>query len=215
MRKFCLLLIASSLWLAAGFVQAAEGGGAGSANKLDRFLQGLHTFSARFEQRLLDENNEEVDQAAGMMYLERPGKFYWHYSTPYSQYLISDGHSLWIYDEDLEQITIKDIGESLEESPAAILGGDVDVERFYVVTDLGLRDGTDTMQLTPRTDSSQYRSIRLGFRDGQLVSMILLDSLGQKTEIRFLDAKRNPGLDEQMFHFKPPQGVDVIDGRHG
>jgi outer membrane lipoprotein carrier protein len=205
-RKSRLSLVAFSLWLAAGIVHAAEGGGAGSANQLDRFLQGLHTFSARFEQRLLDDNNEELDKSAGMMYLERPGKFYWHYSRPYSQYLISDGHSLWVYDEDLEQVTVKDIGESLEESPAAILGGDVEVERYYIVTDLGLADGVDTMQLTPRSGNSQYQSIRLGFREGQLVTMTLLDSLGQKTEIRFLDAKRN---------FQPPQGVDVIDGRHG
>lgn len=215
MRRACLLLVASSLWLVAVYVSAGETGAAGTANQLDHFLQGLHTFSARFEQRLLDDNNEELDKSAGKMYLERPGKFYWHYSQPYSQYLISDGHSLWIYDEDLEQVTVKDIGESLEESPAAILGGDVEVERYYVVTDLGLANGVDTMQLTPRAGNSQYQFIRLGFKKGQLVKMTLLDSLGQKTEIRFLDAKRNPGLDEHMFHFQPPRGVDVIDGRHG
>ena len=207
-----LLLLACYFLLVTIPVHAAEGGG--DTHQLRRFLDGLHTFSARFEQRLLDDNNEEVDKAAGMMYLERPGKFYWHYTEPYSQYLVSDGRSLWVYDEDLEQVTVKDIGESLEDSPAAILGGDVDVDRYYAVTDLGLTDGVDHMQLTPRTSNSQYLSIRLGFREGQLVSMTLLDSLGQKTEIRFLDGKRNPQLDENLFHFEPPQGVDVIDGRH-
>lgn len=195
-------------------VHAAEDAAAGGASQLDQFLHGLHTFSARFEQRLLDENDEQLDQAYGVMSLERPGKFYWHYTRPYSQYLISDGHSLWVYDEDLQQVTVKDIGTSLEESPAAILGGDVDVGRYYTETDLGRVDGVDTLQLTPRSSSSQYQSIRLAFRDGGLQQMTLLDSLGQKTEIRFLDAQRNPSLDPQLFHFTPPAGVDVIDGRH-
>jgi outer membrane lipoprotein carrier protein len=210
MRKSWFLLIASSLWLVAILAHAAETNG---GNSLDHFLDGLKRYSARFQQELLSDDGEVLDKSSGMVYLEKPGKFNWHYYKPYSQYLISDGHNLWIYDEDLEQVTIKNISQAIENSPASILGGDLDIDKYYTVKDLGVTDGVDRMELTPRDSDSQYRAVRLGFKGKHLVSMDLFDNLGQETEIRFTDGSRNPQLDEQLFHFRAPAGVDVIDGR--
>lgn len=212
MRKPRQLLAACSLWLVAVCVNGTEQDG---STRLEQFLRGLDTYQAEFTQTLLNEDDQELETSHGTVYLERPGKFRWHYTDPYSQYLISDGHTLWVYDEDLEQVTIRDIDASLENTPAAILGGDLDIDKYYRVHELGREaDGADWMELVPRADDSQYRSVRLGFRDGQLVRMILFDSLGQMTDMRFSDSRRNPGLDETLFHFEPPDGVDVIDSRH-
>ena len=180
---------------------------------LQRFLQHLDTYSAGFEQVLYSESGEILEQSVGVVYIERPGKFHWAYFDPYSQYIISDGRTLWIYDEDLQQVTIKDVTGALDDSPAAILGGDGDLNRYYVVLDLGTAEDMEWIELTPRDEESQYRSIRLGFRDGQIGAMILFDNLGQKTRITFHDAHRNPPLDEGLFTLSPPDGVDVIDGR--
>jgi chaperone LolA len=190
---------------------AAAAGGATA--RLDAFLAGLDSFSAGFEQKLVNETGEVQEESFGMLYVERPGKFHWTYWEPYAQVIVSDGRSLWIYDEDLEQVTIRDAAASIDDSPAALLGGDVDVDAHYVVIPLEAEGDIDWMELTPRNVESQYDSVRLGFRGEQLAGMILFDNLGQTTRIEFHDIKRNPELQPGLFVFTPPAGVDVLDDR--
>ena len=182
-------------------------------NKLDQFLNKLETFSAGFEQTLVNEYGEEIEKSVGVVYLKTPGKFHWVYYEPYSQFIISDGITLWIYDEDLEQVTIRNISDSIENSPAAILGGDIDIDAHYVVIDMGKSKGLSWLELTPRDIDSQYNSVRLGFKGNELAAMTLFDNLGQETRIRFLDSRRNPTLKNSLFTFEPPEGIDVIDER--
>ncbi len=182
-------------------------------NQLDSYLQGMETLSAAFEQTLLNQYGEELEKSVGVVHLRRPGMFHWAYWEPYVQYLISDGVNLWIYDEDLEQVTIRDISNVIEESPAAILGGEIDIDAHYVVIDIEVPGGSDWLELTPRDVDSQYSAIRLGFQEGQLVRMILFDSLGQTTQIKLLDVKRNNALNIELFQFTVPEGVDVFDSR--
>lgn len=181
--------------------------------KLDHFLDGLETYSAAFKQELYSESGEVLEKSTGVFYLRRPGMFHWAYYEPYSQMIISDGVTLWIYDEDLEQVIIRNLGDSLGQSPAAILGGDVRIADHYLVIALDKSEGLDWMELTPRDVDSQFRTIRLGFAANHLKKMLLFDNLGQKNLITFLDTKRNSQLDIQLFDFTPPQGVDVIDER--
>ncbi len=182
-----------------------------SANQLEKFLEGLETYSAAFEQILLNQYGEELEKSVGVMYLRRPGMFHWAYWEPYVQYLISDGVTLWIYDEDLEQVTVRDVSNIIEDSPAAILGGEIDIDAHYIVIE-GPAD-SHWLELTPRDVDSQYSTIRLSFEQGQLSSMILFDNLGQTTQIKLLDTKRNNPLNIELFQFSIPEGVDVIDTR--
>ena len=118
--------------------------------RLDHFLDGLETYSAAFRQQLFNESGEELEKSLGVFYLRRPGMFYWAYYEPYSQMIISNGITLWVYDEDLEQVIIRNIGDSLGQSPAAILGGNVKIADHYVVIDAGKSEELDWMELTPR-----------------------------------------------------------------
>ncbi len=209
-RKPWRPLVACGLLLVAVCSKAAEDT---DLNKLEQFLKGLETFQAAFEQTLLGEDGEVIEKSVGVVYIKRPGRFHWNYYEPYSQYLISDGKSLWVYDEDLEQVTVRDVTGTMENTPAAILGGDVDIDEHYVVIDEQDQGEIDWIELTPRNIESQYKTIRLGFRDDRLAEMHLFDSLGQQTEIAFLDSKHNPELEDGLFDFQPPAGVDVIDDR--
>jgi len=189
----------------------AEDGAA--RNTLESFLKGLQTFSADFEQTLFNEFGEELEISSGTVFLAQPGKFHWAYETPYSQYLVSNGKSLWIYDEDLEQVTISDMGDAVEKSPASILSGDVELEDNYLVNELG-SDGENTwLEITPEDVNSQYNAIRLGFNEQELSGMVLFDNLGQSTRILFTSTSRNTELDSALFNFEPPEGVDIIDSR--
>jgi outer membrane lipoprotein carrier protein len=182
-------------------------------NHLDIFLKGLDSYQATFNQTLLDEHGEKLETSSGIVYLQQPGKFRWDYQEPYSQMIMTDGQTLWIYDEDLEQVTIRDISDSIENTPAAILDGNKNLDENFVIIDMGNTDGYDIIELTPRDIEGQYSNIRLGFDKNELVMMVLFDNLGQITRIDFLDAQRNNKLDAKLFTFEPPFNVDVIDDR--
>lgn len=182
-------------------------------NRLEIFLDGLETYSAEFEQVLFNESGTMLETSTGSMYLKQPGSFHWAYRHPYTQLLISNGSTLWIYDQDLEQVMINDVGNTLEQTPAAILAGDVDVDQEYIVVEMGNIDNIDWIELTSRDIESQFNSLRFGFRGTTLAGMILFDNLGQTTRISFIQAERNPVLDNTLFEFTIPVDTDVIDNR--
>ncbi len=180
---------------------------------LDGFLDNLDTFQADFRQTLVNENGEELETVTGIVYMKTPGKFRWDYQDPYSQMIITDGSTLWLYDEDLEQVTVKDISGSIENTPAAILSGEENIEEHFIVIDMGDIEGFNWIELTPKDIENQYSSIRLGFDKNKLGMMVLFDNLGQTTRIDFLNSIRNRTLESSLFTFEPPINVDVIDDR--
>ena len=182
-------------------------------NPLDVFLEGLNTFSADFEQSLLDSSGEVLETTKGTVRLHRPGMFSWLYSEPYIQKIISDGNTLWVYEEDLEQVTISDVTDAIEDTPALIFSGNYRLAEHYVINELENDDEHAWLELTPRDIESHYRSLRLAFSDNELAAMILFDSLGQTLFITFMNTSRNPDLNRELFRFVPAAGIDVIDAR--
>ncbi len=186
---------------------AAEGG-----TVLDDFMRGLNTLRSDFSQTLSDEHGDVLETAHGRMALARPGRFRWDYLEPYEQSIIADGERLWIYDKDLEQVTVKPQAHTLASSPAMLLGGDASIRDQFAVKDLGSVDGLEWIRLLPRGADDHYTGIELGFAGGTLRQMKLADNFGQTTLIEFSHEARNPGLEPGLFRFQPPAGVDVIDG---
>ena len=184
-----------------------------AGNPLDAFLDGLDTFSADFEQTLLDSSGAALETSKGVVQLRRPGMFSWSYREPYAQEIISDGKTLWIYEEDLEQVTISDASTAVEDTPALIFSGHYSIAEHYVINELENDAEQAWLELTPRNLESQYRALRLAFSDNELSGMILFDSLGQTLLITFMNSRRNPGLDREIFRFTPADNVDVIDAR--
>ena len=180
---------------------------------LANFLDGLQSFQSRFSQSLVDENGTELEKATGTLYLQQPGKFHWSYEVPYEQKIISDNESIWLYDVDLEQITIRAMTDSIKQTPAAVILGNENVNEHFVQIDMGVIEGYNWIELTPRDLESEYNNVRIGFNGDKLGMMILFDNLGQITRIDFSEAERNTKIDSELFNLKIPEGVDVIDDR--
>jgi outer membrane lipoprotein carrier protein len=188
-------------------------GGLPSARaELDRFLAEVKSFHARFEQTLFDEYGEPLESSRGEVDIARPGRFNWVYAQPYRQRLVSDGKTLWVYDADLEQVTINEVDAGSADSPGRLLGDDVDVDAGFTVTELPAKAGNAWLRLTPKAADRQFNEIELGLRDGTVVAMRLKDNLGQVTEIAFSDIARNVALEPDRFRFDAPAGVDIIRG---
>lgn len=201
MRYFILALSFSLLSAAAH---------AGSIDSLRAFINQTQSARAQFSQVVLDRSGQTRQQASGTMVFSRPGKFRWTYEKPYEQLIVGDGVKLWVYDKELEQVTVKQLGEALGSSPAALLAGNNEIEKFFSLSDAGNHDGLDWLEAVPKSKDTTFEFIRMGFAGSTLKVMELKDNFGQRTVIRFDKLERNPKLGPEQFKFTPPKGADVI-----
>lgn len=182
---------------------------AAGIDRLQEFFRNLSTLQASFEQRMSDARFATTGPSRGNFVISRPNKFRWEYVAPYHQLIVADGKQIWIYDEDLEQVTVKPLGKTLGDTPALLLSGAEPLEKNFSLTEGGTQDGLQWVELTPRAEETGFSRIRLGF-DATLRRMELLDALGQTTQLEFDQVQRNAKVDPKLFVFKPPAGVDVL-----
>jgi outer membrane lipoprotein carrier protein len=183
---------------------------AASIETLKAFLQQTTSGKARFAQIIVDKNLKELQRVTGTMQFQRPGKFRWEYHKPYEQTIVGDGAKLWIYDKDLNQVSVRKLDQALGNSPAALLAGNNEIERVYTLTNLGNQEGLDWLEAVPKIKENAFERIRLGFSQAGLEAMELRDAFGQVTIIKFAGIERNPTLPPETFRFTPPKGADVI-----
>ncbi len=178
---------------------------------LNYFFNEINTFEARFGQIVLDETLTEIDNSQGKMWIQRPGLFRWNYELPDAQEIVGDGVNVWVYDVELEQVTVRVQDQTIGKSPASLLAGSGNLEDNYVIEDIGSQGRFDWVNLIPKDEESGFREVRIGFEDNRLRLLELLDNLDQRTRISFVDLKENIPLSVSIFDFLPPEGVDVID----
>jgi outer membrane lipoprotein carrier protein len=184
---------------------------AGAIEKLRSFIAATHSARANFTQDVLDQNGKRIQGASGIMEFQRPGKFRWTYQKPYEQQIVVDGSKFWLYDVDLNQVTVKKLDAALGSSPAALLSGSNEIERGFKLAENGSREGLDWLQATPKGKDSSFEKILMGFNaQSELVAMELNDMFGHMTVLRFSSLQRNPKIPEQQFRFTPPKGADVL-----
>jgi outer membrane lipoprotein carrier protein len=187
-------------------------GVAAHANALDD----LHAFAAQtktargsFTQHVASRTKASAP-TSGEFIFARPGRFRWSYNKPYEQLLVADGEKLSIYDKDLNQVTVRKLGDALGNTPAAILFGSSDLDQSFDLKDAGTRNGVAWLDATPKSKDTQFEKISIGFRNGELAAMELRDALGQTTMLEFSNVERNPKIDASTFSFTPPKGADVL-----
>jgi len=179
--------------------------------QLNDLLANTKTLEASFSQVVDGGRVSGPKVYTGKFYMQRPSKFRWVVESPDKQTLVADGKNLWIYDEDLAQVTVQELNKELGNTPALLLSGEVKAisDAFTVSVGTGTRDA-QWFELTPRDPSSMVASVSLGFAQQKVKYMILTDGTGQKTRLSFNDIVINKELPNSLFHFTPPAGVDVI-----
>jgi len=184
---------------------------ADAIEKLKNFISSSRSGEANFTQDVLDKGGKKIQSASGTMQFVRPGKFRWVYRKPYEQLIVGDGEKFWLYDSDLNQVTVKKLDAALGSSPAALLSGNNEIEHGFVLKNSDTRDGLEWMQAVPRTPDTSFEKILMAFdAQSNLAIMELHDSFGHKTVLRFSGMQRNPDLSPKLFNFVPPKGADVL-----
>lgn len=183
---------------------------AGSVEQLKTFLTTAKTVKANFEQTVTDSNGKVIQKSTGTMQFSRPGKFRWQYAKPYKQLVVGDGEKLWLYDSDLNQVTVRKLDKAIGSSPAALLAGDANIEKNFNLKDGGTADKLSWIEATPKSSDSTFEYVRMGFSGNALAVLQLKDNFGQSTVIRLADTQLNEKFPSADFTFVPPKGADVI-----
>lgn len=172
-------------------------------------LNAIRSMTAQFSQ-VIKAKKREVSHSSGTMALERPGRFRWQTKSPMEQLVVADGQKMWVYDVDLEQVTVKKQEKGLGGTAALFLSGYNDtVTRDFEVTQANTGN-TTTFDLQSKSQRANFQRIKLVFTQENLTGLELHDQLGQTTFVSLKQIKSNPKLSAQLFQFKPPKGVDVV-----
>jgi outer membrane lipoprotein carrier protein len=199
--------------LATGLLALAGSAHASALEQFKTFVSGTKAARGEFTQQQSRKapNAKAAPMASGTFVFARPGKFIWTYQKPYDQVLQADGDQLYIYDKDLNQVTIKKLGNALGSSPAAILFGSNDLEKNFTLSEAGAKDGLEWLNAVPKAKDTSFEQISIGLRDGVPQAMELKDTFGQTSVLKFTNFQRNPALPAQQFKFEMPKGADVFN----
>lgn len=210
-----LMLVFALSLLVLDKVQAQEATVDSGYATLDRFFDGLQTLQADFVQSVQDSRGQVTDKSSGKLQIGKPGKFRWDYAKPNAQTIVSDGQRIWLYDPELEQVTIRRADLTLNGTPAMLLSGEgpgkTSWRDSFEVEHVENRDGMMVINLAPKRADTDFKLVQIALRKDELVAMSLTDKLGQTTLLQFQQFKRNAKIADAQFKFTPPDGVDVID----
>ncbi|MES1189614.1 MAG: outer membrane lipoprotein chaperone LolA [Steroidobacter sp.] len=182
---------------------------------LDRFLNGLQSLQSDFVQTVQDNRDQVIEKSTGKLAIRRPGKFRWDYDKPNAQTIVCDGKRIWVYDPELQQVTIRSVDGTISGTPATLLSGNgmagSDLKKNFNVVHAEHHEDMLVINLSPKRDDSDFKLVQLALHGDVLVAMSLTDKLDQRTLVEFRQFKRNASLPDSEFAFTPPKDVDVID----
>jgi outer membrane lipoprotein carrier protein len=197
--------------------KAAEPTAADLARSLQRKYSAVRDFSADFAQERTGGPLNKRQTERGKLLVKKPGKMRWDYQTPEKKLFVSDGLKLYTYVPQDRQVFISAMPpEDKATTPILFLAGKGDLTRDFVasLTPLpsGMPQGSQSLKLTPKTPQADYEWLTLTFDpvSFSLKGLSMLDAQGSISTFTFVNWKDNPGLDDKLFVFKPPTGVELI-----
>jgi outer membrane lipoprotein carrier protein len=180
--------------------------------RLGKLLEGMRQFEAAFHQTLLDENGELLQESDGRVTVRHPGRFRWQTIEPAEQLVVSDGSTVWQYDPDLMQAVVRPQDKRADQIPSLLLSGDIEaVSRVCEITLAPADRKMESFLLKPREDDGLFAALTIRFSDGVLHGLDIQDGMGQRTVVGFSNFRRRKKLDDALFEFEPPAGVDVVN----
>jgi outer membrane lipoprotein carrier protein len=190
---------------------------ASGLDSLENFVKSAKSGRAEFTQVVTGPAKEgqgaRSKTSSGTFEFARPNRFRFDYKKPFEQVIVADGQTLWLYDVDLNQVTARKQSQVLASTPAALIAAAPDLgalRKDFNLEAAREKDGLQWVQATPKIKDGQLHSVNVGFRGNELAKLEILDSFGQRSVLTFTKMDLNVAASPERFHFKPPQGADVL-----
>lgn len=216
MPKHKIIRLIATLLIAVCAIPASAGGQNGLEN-LEAFIKQVKAGRSDFIQTVTlpakDGRPERTKTSSGSFEFLRPAHFRFIYKKPFEQTIVADGQTLWLYDPDLNQVTARKQSQVLASTPAALIASAVDMKSLqadFVLTAQPESEGLAWVLASPKSKDNPLQQIRIGFRQGELAVLEMVDGFGQRSYLRFSGLDAHVKLDARSFQFKPPANADVI-----
>ena len=183
---------------------------AAGLERMKDYFQNTQTAEADLQQTVFDKQGHKTQEVTGHMKLQKPSKFRWDYNKPYVQLIVGDGEKVWLFDPELNQVTVRAFSKALGSSPAALLAGGKEMERAFDIKDVSRKGDLEWVIAVPKLKETGFERVFLGFKEDALMEMELHDSFGNRTLIQFSHLERNIKIPASSFKFTPPSGADVL-----
>ena len=182
---------------------------ADSVDLLRDFAQNVKSGRAAFTQTVTSVDGAKKKDSSGQFEFVRPNRFRFTYAKPFEQQIVADGQKVWLYDVDLNQVTVRPMTQAIGATPAALLAGGT-LDKEFELKALPAADGLEWVQAAPRVKDGPIQSLRVGFKGSVLAALEIVDAFGQRSMLRFTALEQNLKLADETFRFIPPKGADVI-----
>jgi len=221
-RRVAALLVALALLVVpagfAGSARAAQAKPAPAGEGVEavwasyrRHWAKVRTFEASFTQRIEVAGIGGDVESGGRLYFEKPDKLRWNYEQGPPQSVVGDGQWIWIYQPDLDQAYRVDYHTAFGAGGlVGLLAGREELSERYRFALEKSDPGTVHLKLVPRQGAGETLDLILGAPDFQLRRVVVHDPAGSVTYMDFGEVKTNLPLDEKLFRFTAPSGVDII-----
>jgi len=174
------------------------------------FVRDVKSGRATFTQTVTSPDGAKKKTSSGSFEFARPNRFRFAYAKPFEQTIVGDGEKVWIYDADLNQVSVRKLGQALGATPAALLAGGT-LERDFDLANLPAQGGLEWAEAKPKARDGAFQAVRVGFRGKDLAALEIIDSFGQKSLLQFSVFAANAAIGPETFRFTAPAGADVIE----
>ena len=183
---------------------------ADSVDTLRDFVRDVKSGRASFTQTVTAPDGAKRRSSSGSFEFSRPNRFRFAYAKPFEQLIVADGQKVWIFDADLNQVSVRKFSSALGATPAALLAGG-SLEKDFDLSSQAPQDGLDWALALPKLKDGAFQSVRIGFKGKALVAVEITDAFGQRSMLQFTHMTANAAVPADSFRFTPPAGADVIE----
>jgi outer membrane lipoprotein carrier protein len=217
MRLALALAFGLGLAISAPAARADDACAAEVADRVQRRYEKVRDLRARFEQQTeraaLGGAKTDALLARGEVVFAKPGKMRWTYESPEPSLVVSDGQTLWIFDEKAREVQKLSLGEGfLSAAGLQFLLGEGKLAEEFRITAQGCDGAAATLLLAPKRDAQYERlDLTVDRASGAVRETGVVDLFGNRTRVAFEDVRENAGVDGDLFRFAVPKGVRVIE----
>jgi outer membrane lipoprotein carrier protein len=213
MRFFCSVVLITTLALA--LKAAPQVDSKATAEAVDQHYNRLKSLKSLFTEIYQAPGVSRTE--SGTLWLKKPGRMRWEYKEPREKLFLADSHTAYFYvpgERQARKTAIKNLDDI--RSPLRYLLGKTKLEKELSGLSLApdvpaLQQGDVVLRGVPKSMADRISEVVLEISPShQIVRIRILEVDGTTTDFRFTNIEENVPVQDSLFRFTPPPGVETI-----